>query len=849
MGSERETYKSNLLVHLDLLEKFIDKSVLKYGELRIRSKDVQINIIKALDDGLVVTKSSGTKSNKQDTSSSLGNDTTHAVDANIIPVNDQEPLAEKTRVQTKEHNDSLIAQLNQNSNENADLKAQIQEKVFATAALKNELRKLKGNNCTTKFLKEVNSRAKVQSPKTRNGIKPVEKISNVNKPERWISKGYRLSPDRSSDMYEKTNTPRYFLRWKPTGRIFKTVGLRLIPTGKLFASSTTNVDSEPPHGSNANISNLHECIQTLDISAGTLNLDTGPALPPTKNYWDLLFQPMFDEYFNPPASVVSPVLAAAAPRPAYPTGSPSSTSIDQDAPSTSTLLTTHETQSLVIAEGVEDQLQPTTFDNDPCQEALLESSWIDAMQEEIHEFKHLDVWELVPSKGCHQEEGIDFEESFAPVARIKAIWIFVANASNKNMTIYQMDVKKAFLNGNLREVVYVSQPEGFVDQDNLTHVYRLKKALYGLKQTPRAWYDMLSSFLLSQEFSKGVVDPALFARKEGKDILLVLIYVADIIFASTDLALCDVFVYILSTKFKMSMMGKISFFLGLQISQSPSGIFINQSKYALEIIKKYGMEPSDSVDTPMVDRTKLDEDLQGKLVDPTHYRDMIDSLMYLTSSRPDLVFAVCMCARYQENPTEKHLHALKRIFRYLKGTPNIGLWYSKDTGVALTAYKDADRAGCRDTRRSTSGSVQFLGDKLVSWSSKKQKSTTISSTEAEYIALSGCCAQILWMRSQLTDYGFEFNKIPMYCDNKSAIALCCNNVQHSRSKHIDVRYHFIKEQVENGVVELYFVRSEYHLADIFTKALAKDRFELLINKLGMKSMSLETLKSLAEEEE
>ncbi|GKE32490.1 retrovirus-related pol polyprotein from transposon TNT 1-94 [Tanacetum coccineum] len=245
-------------------------------------------------------------------------------------------------------------------------------------------------------------------------------------------------------------------------------------------------------------------------------------------------------------------------------------------------------------------------------------------------------------QGYLQEEGIDFEESFAPVARIEAIRIFISNAANKNMTIYQMDVKTAFLNVELREVVYI--------------------------------------------------------------------------------------------------MGKMSFFLGLQISQSPIGIFINQSKYALEIIKKYGMQSSDPVDTPMVDKRKLDKDLLGTPFDPTHYLGMIDSLMYLTSSRPDLVFAVCMCAWYQAKPIEKHLHAVKRIFRYLKGTSNMGLWYSKNIDITLIAYADADHVGCQDSRRSTSGSAQFLGKKLVSWSSKKQKSTAISSTEAEYIALSGCCA-------------------------------------------------------------------------------------------------------------
>ncbi|GKB04099.1 retrovirus-related pol polyprotein from transposon TNT 1-94 [Tanacetum coccineum] len=225
-----------------------------------------------------------------------------------------------------------------------------------------------------------------------------------------------------------------------------------------------------------------------------------------------------------------------------------------------------------------------------------------------------------------------------------------------------MDVKTAFLNGILREEVYVSQPDGFVDQDNPNHVYKLKKALYELKQAPRAWYDLSSSFLLSQKFSKGAIDPTLFTQKEGKDILLVKIYVDDIIFASTDPALCETFSKKMCLKFKMSMMGKMSFFLGLQISQSLRGIFLNQSKYALEIIKKYGMETNDLVDTLMVEKSKLDADAQGKEVDPTCYRGMIGSLMYLTSSRPDLVFAVCMCARYQAKPTEKYLHAVKRIF-------------------------------------------------------------------------------------------------------------------------------------------------------------------------------------------
>ncbi|GKB50195.1 retrovirus-related pol polyprotein from transposon TNT 1-94 [Tanacetum coccineum] len=228
-----------------------------------------------------------------------------------------------------------------------------------------------------------------------------------------------------------------------------------------------------------------------------------------------------------------------------------------------------------------------------------------------------------------------------------------------NMIVYKIDVKTTFLNDILRKEVYVSQPDGFVDQDNPNHVYKLKKALYGLKQAPRAWYGLLSKFLLSQEFSKGTVDTTLFIRRQSKDILLVQIYVDDIIFAFTTPELCDQFSKIMCLKFKISMVGKISFFLGLQILQSPRGIFINNSKYALESLKKYGMESSDPVDTPMVEKSKLDEDSQGKAVDPTHYRGMIGTLMYLTASRPDLTFVVCMCARYQAKPTKKHLHAVK----------------------------------------------------------------------------------------------------------------------------------------------------------------------------------------------
>ncbi|GJR11376.1 retrovirus-related pol polyprotein from transposon TNT 1-94 [Tanacetum coccineum] len=377
-----------------------------------------------------------------------------------------------------------------------------------------------------------------------------------------------------------------------------------------------------------------------------------------------------------PATSICPVQEAVTPRAVVLVDSPMSTSIDQDAPSTNStsqgsLSNVRQTHTLFEHLGkwikdhhIENVIEDPSGSVSTRKQLQTDAMWcyFDAFLTSVKtdEFSGvLNNKARLVAQGFRQEEGIDFEESFAPVTRIEAIRIFVANVAHKNMTSYQMDVKTAFLNGELKEEVYVCQPEGFVDQDNPSHVYKLKKAIYGLKQAPRAWYDMMSSFLISQHFSKGAVDPTLFTRQAGNELLLVQIYVDDIIFASTNTAMCNEFANQMTTKFTMSMMGQMSFFLGLQISQSPRGIFLNQSKYASEIIKKYGILTSDTVDIPMVEKSKLDKDLQGKPVDATLYRGMIESLMYLTSSRPDLIYAVCLCARYQANPTEKHLNAVK----------------------------------------------------------------------------------------------------------------------------------------------------------------------------------------------
>ncbi|GJU36766.1 retrovirus-related pol polyprotein from transposon TNT 1-94 [Tanacetum coccineum] len=370
-------------------------------------------------------------------------------------------------------------------------------------------------------------------------------------------------------------------------------------------------------------------------------------------------------------------------------------------------------------------------------EAMADSAWIEAMQDELHQKKDEDQTVIrnkarLVAKGYAQEEGIDFEESFAPVARLEAVRIFVAHAAHKSFPIYQMDVKTAFLNGPLKEEVYVAQPEGFVDPDHPEKGPTYLGKLCRIKQASKA---------------------------------------------------CEIL-------------------LGLSDPPVPKRFFSIRAKYALEILKKHNMDNCYSIGTPLATKPKLDIDLSGEPVDQSDYRSKIGSLMYLTSSRPDLVQAVCYCARYQARPTQKHLKEVKRIFKYLKGTIHMGLWYPKDSGFELTAFLDVDHVGCLDTRKSTSGGIQFLGDKLVSWMSKKQNCTAMSSAEAEYVALSASCAQVMYDSNTIQDYGFKLQQNTL---------------------------------------------TEYQLADMFTKALPEDRFKYLVRRIGMRCLTPAELEVLTNE--
>ncbi|KAI3810737.1 hypothetical protein L1987_20359 [Smallanthus sonchifolius] len=406
-------------------------------------------------------------------------------------------------------------------------------------------------------------------------------------------------------------------------------------------------------------------------------------------------------------------------------------------------------------------------------EALADNCWIEAMQDELSQFKKLQVWDLVDLpkgfqpigtrwlfkcktddrhvvvknkarlvvQGFYQQEGLDYNEVYVPVARIEAIRLFLAYATYVGFKVYQLDVKSAFLYGKVHEKVYVTQPPGFEDPHNINKVYKLDKALYGLHQAPRAWYETLSKHLLSNGFDRGQIDSTLFIRKAGGDILLVQVYADDIIFGSTNEGMCREFEKVMKSKFEMSNMGELSFFLGLQVSQRENGIYLHQTKYVQDILSKYKMSDSTTYGTPIPVNHGLHPDRDGNDVDSRLYRGMIGSLMYPTASRPDIMFA--------------------------------------------------------------------------------------------YIAAASGCSQILWIQQQLRDYGLNFTGTPLFIDNNATMSITNNPVKHSKTKHIEIRHHFIRDCAEKHLIELVKVHTDDNLADLFTKAFDRSRFEDLVNLIGM----------------
>lgn len=521
-----------------------------------------------------------------------------------------------------------------------------------------------------------------------------------------------------------------------------------------------------------------------------------------------------------------------------------------------------EVHNLVMFTSAED---PVTFE-----EAAKSSKWREAMDMEIRAIEKNDTWELTTlpagakkigvkwvfktkfnekgavdkykarlvAKGYSQQHGVDYNEVFAPVARWDTIRSILALAAYKGWCVFQLDVKSAFLHGELNEAVFIDQPQGYEKQGEEHKVYRLRKALYGLKQAPRAWYSRIEAYFIKEGFEKCYCEHTLFMKSaDNGKLLIVSLYVDDLIFTGNDEDMFKGFKESMKKEFDMTDLGKMKYFLGVEVVQNSDGIFIGQRKYAREVLERFGMKQCNSVYNPIVPGCKLSKDGSGAEIDATMYKKMVGSLMYLTATRPDLMYSVCLISRYMEKPTEMHLQAVKRIFRYLKGTVELGIRYRRCGEGSLVAFADSDYAGDVDDRKSTSGYVFMLGTGAVSWSSKKQPVVTLSTTEAEFIAAASCACQGVWLRRILEKLGHvQGMATTIYCDNSSAIKLSRNPVLHGRSKHIDVRFHFLRDLTRDGVVELIHCSTQEQVSDIMTKPLKLEVFLKLREKLGMGPM-------------
>lgn len=438
------------------------------------------------------------------------------------------------------------------------------------------------------------------------------------------------------------------------------------------------------------------------------------------------------------------------------------------------------------------------------------------------------------AKGYHQKQGVDFHEVFAPVARWDTVRVILSIAAEKGWNVFQLDVKSAFLHGELMEEVYVEQPKGFVVNGEEEKVYKLKKALYGLKQAPRAWYSRIEKFFLQEGFEKCYCEHTLFVKKEKESCLIVSLYVDDLIYTGNSTEMLQQFKESMMEEFSMTDLGKMRYFLGVEVIQDEKGIFINQKKYAGEILEKYGMEECNSVRNPMVPGNKLTKTGAGDEVNPTTYKQLVGSLRYLTATRPDLIYSVNLVSRYMESPTEQHMMATKRILRYIQGTRDFGIQYKVGGEQKLIGYVDSDYAGDMDDCKSTSGYVFLLGGAAVSWASKKQPIVTLSTTEAEFVSAAFSACQVVWIRNIMKEIGFQQQEgTTLFCDNSSTIKLSRNPVMHGRSKHIHVRFHYLRDLVNEGVIQLSYCATQEQIADVMTKAVKLDVFEKLRSMMGV----------------
>ncbi|KAH9779126.1 hypothetical protein KPL71_007607 [Citrus sinensis] len=506
-------------------------------------------------------------------------------------------------------------------------------------------------------------------------------------------------------------------------------------------------------------------------------------------------------------------------------------------------------------------IEPETFE-----EASQSSEWMTAMKDEITALEQNQTWELVlkpkdvkpiscrwvykikhrpdgsierykarlVARGFSQQYGLDYDETFSPVAKLTTVRVLLALAANKSWNLWQMDVKNAFLHGELDREIYMIQPMGFQNRGHPEYVCKLQKALYGLKQAPRAWYGKIAEFLTQSGYSVTSADSSLFAKANGERIAIVLVYVDDLIIIGDDVEEIFRTKENLSVRFQMKELGQLKHFLGLEVDQTKEGIFLCQQKYAKDLLKKFGMLECKPISTPMEPNAKMCAHEGKDLEDASMYRQLVGSLIYLTLTRPDISYAVGVMSRYMQNPKKSHLEAVRRVLRYVKSTIDYGLLYKKGGNCKLVGYCDADYAGDHDTRRSTTGYMFTLGSGTISWCSKRQPTVSMSTTEAEYRAAAMAAQESTWLIQLMNNLHQPIDyTVLLYCDNQSAIRLAENPVFHARTKHVEVHYHFVREKVLQEEIEMRQVKTDEQIADLFTKSLSVGKFEHFRRQLGV----------------
>lgn len=440
------------------------------------------------------------------------------------------------------------------------------------------------------------------------------------------------------------------------------------------------------------------------------------------------------------------------------------------------------------------------------------------------------------AKGFKQRYGIDYEDTFSPVVKIATVCLILSLAVSKGWSIRQLDVKNAFLHGVLEEEVYMKQPPGYENKNLSDYVCKLDNALYGLKQAPRAWYSRLYQKLLQLGFVASKADTSLFFFRRGDVTIYFLVYVDDIIVVSSSDKAVSTLLQDLRSDFALKDLGKLHYFWGIEVTSISEGMILSQKKYANELLNRAGLKGCKPVNTPLSISEKFSAS-SGKLLsdkDSTNYRSVVGGLQYLTLTRPDIAFAVNKACQYLHCPTTNHWIGVKRILRYISGTVDFGLRFTKSKSNIVSGFSDADWAGCSDDRRSTRGFAVFYGSNLISWTARKQATVSQSSTEAEYKALANATTEIIWVQTLLKELGVSQPKAALlWCDNIGATYLSANPVFHARTKYIEVDYHFVRERVAEKSLEIWFISSNDQLADGFTKAQSLNKLNNFRNNLNL----------------